>query len=625
MATKIIKGGNYKYIGDIPESELPNNDLPDDVILNKVRTGCGLTYLALHNNVKYVIAMPYTSLIKNKLKSCTKDVIGVYDKSKGGKDFYDVIAFKGDKILVTYDSLDMVTSALKDRGDLEDWKILIDESHKLIDSGAFRGDAIKTVLDNYKRYRKFIFATATPMKDDHQLYALRSIPKVRIKWDNLQDVQIHHLFKQDNLIGTVAKFVTYFLDSKLKTPPKHKTPNQPLNAHVFINSVNNIISIIKILKANGYDRPNNIKIVCANRTKNTNKITKRLGSNYSISTVDDPVKRINFYTSSSFEGLDIKDQFGVPIIVSNSAQDFSKISIAITMPQIINRIRDTEFRNQAYFFYNKHKSFANITEAQYIKSIDDDYRIAKAEVKAFNQMPKGSKFEKTLLAVEDHAYIKSDGKNVWLKDSETAFKKYSFHITQSLYSFTENGIATGSKPFNGITYIYSPLKFYDSFESNKPKDEKFKFKDMLEQFKSLKDDPLTGGVIDLLREPEIQRLLKKDKYLDIAYTLDTKKLKALKYSKTAIKNYKRKNAKWEKAYPTIAKRLNIITDFISNTDAKVKLTVIYIDLDLKIKANATHMSKYYKVVKSSRIINGEKVYGYNIEGTKYGKTILKVK
>ena len=52
---RIIKSNGSKYVGEFMK------DLPDNVMLNKVLTGCGMTSTVLSNDKKYVLAVPFVS------------------------------------------------------------------------------------------------------------------------------------------------------------------------------------------------------------------------------------------------------------------------------------------------------------------------------------------------------------------------------------------------------------------------------------------------------------------------------------------------------------------------------------------------------------------------------------
>ena len=64
MPTDIIEAHGKNYLGEVI------SELPDNVFLNKVKTGCGLTSLALECIEKTVISVPYKNLIESKEKWC---------------------------------------------------------------------------------------------------------------------------------------------------------------------------------------------------------------------------------------------------------------------------------------------------------------------------------------------------------------------------------------------------------------------------------------------------------------------------------------------------------------------------------------------------------------------------
>ncbi len=198
---QIIKAGTNNYLSEFLE------DLPDNVILNKVTTGSGMTSLALNNNVKYVIAVPYVNIILSKL---TDDILGVYSEQESGVCYQDILEFGGNKIMCTYDSLPKVTDALRERGDLLEWKLLIDECQKLVDAGSFRANAIRGVLNCFRDYGSFVFGTATPVRDEYQLPQLKDIDKAMIRWEGLLPVSVHHGLYDSKLNEIVAtKAISY--------------------------------------------------------------------------------------------------------------------------------------------------------------------------------------------------------------------------------------------------------------------------------------------------------------------------------------------------------------------------------------------------------------------------------
>ncbi len=93
------------------------------------------------------------------------------------------------------------------------------------------------------------------------------------------------------------------------------------NLHFFVNSVDFIATAIK--KAGL--KPEQVKIVCSNgketATKNREKFASRgLTAGYLIEMPSDPIKKVNFYTSTAFEGCDIYDKYGRIYIVSDNTK-----------------------------------------------------------------------------------------------------------------------------------------------------------------------------------------------------------------------------------------------------------------------------------------------------------------
>ena len=86
---KVIKSNGSKFIGEFME------DLPDNVMLNKVTTGCGMTSLVLENDVNYVLVVPYVSLIKNKKTWCKERGIEICTVYYGGANEDVIKGFKG--------------------------------------------------------------------------------------------------------------------------------------------------------------------------------------------------------------------------------------------------------------------------------------------------------------------------------------------------------------------------------------------------------------------------------------------------------------------------------------------------------------------------------------------------
>ena len=106
---------------------LAMDDLPHDCIFNKVRTGCGGTTIALTNDENYVIAVPTTELIINKLNS-TENLFGLYGNftlalKDGLINYTKQSEIK--KIMCTYDKIPLLLEHVNGK----DYRLLVDEYH----------------------------------------------------------------------------------------------------------------------------------------------------------------------------------------------------------------------------------------------------------------------------------------------------------------------------------------------------------------------------------------------------------------------------------------------------------------------------------------------------------------
>lgn len=88
----------------------------------------------------------------------------------------------------------------------------------------------------------------------------------------------------------------------------------PYNLHIFVNSVEFIAKVIDTLKL----APEAVKVVCSTSGESRQENQRKLGNAYPIGQPSDPAKKVNFYTSTCFEGCDI---FDPTVLHSSSATD----------------------------------------------------------------------------------------------------------------------------------------------------------------------------------------------------------------------------------------------------------------------------------------------------------------
>lgn len=156
------------------------------------------------------------------------------------------------------------------------------------------------------------------------------------------------------------------------------------NLHIFVNSVDFIASVIKRLNLSS----DLIKVVCSNNTnlgKGKKSNQKKLGEDYKIEKPLDPVKRINFYTSTCFEGCDIYDSNGRVYIVSDGNRKHTQLDISTLLIQICGRVRNCQYKKVTHIFsYTRY--VGNVSLEEFEAKTLQDYQVSEKMIKNINHM-----------------------------------------------------------------------------------------------------------------------------------------------------------------------------------------------------------------------------------------------
>ena len=121
------------------------------------------------------------------------------------------------------------------------------------------------------------------------------------------------------------------------------------NLHIFVNSVEFIAKVIDLAKL----APEQVKTVCSTSGDNAEVNRRKLGKAYAIGQPSDPVRKINFYTSTCFEGCDLYDENGVTFIVSDGNKSHTLLDISTLFTQICGRLRDSKYKGEIIHVYSK--------------------------------------------------------------------------------------------------------------------------------------------------------------------------------------------------------------------------------------------------------------------------------
>lgn len=547
------------------------NALPDNCIFDKGRVGAGGTHIALTEECNTVIAVPFVSLIENKVAQFNGQVFGMY----GGVTYKELKAYLADdsikykKIMVTYDSLDKVMPSI----DTLDYKIMIDEYHLLFTQYSFRRDAVQTVLDNYKQFKSFCFLTATVLEDDFILEELKDVQVVRAVWEEVREVFVDSIKCDKDVLATTAKTIQEHLSGEIEG-----------NAYIFVNSIEFIKDLIKACNLTD----DNTRVIYSKNNKTQLTISRG-------ATMDKP-KKINLLTSTVFEGADLYDENGRTYIVSDNKKQHTLTDISTSFQQIAGRIRNTKYWNQLTHIFSVTRYSNDLTYDEFKKACDDTKDKAATIVKECNGL---SEVVKKSVNVECESYVvKTD--NIFSFDANLLkIDLYNFKVTKCLYAIRVN--VDKALTENGFTVnrVVSDLRFEDVIE----KETKATFEEVVEDIKDRSED-----------EVEYQEALERFSFLAEAIEkLGFDKMKELNYHQSNIKRALINMLPVSQA-SKVAKMLKQDGkfgngQFVPAKYAKEKINKFYQEIGIKKAAN---IRDFYEVKDQTKKIEGKAVAGYII-------------
>lgn len=571
MRTTINIKTNTKYLSDAI------GELPKNVIFDKGKVGCGGSTLAITSKENYVIAVPFVSLIKNKCEQ-HPDVLGVYEKTTA-KMIKDYLRNGGNKIMVTYDSLDKIMKYI----DVTTYNLLIDELHLLFLHYSFRREAVQKVLPNYTKFKSFCFMTATPLEDEFMLDELKHLPIVEAIWEDVTEVKVNSIKCEKDVRGTVVKTIESFLNGKYEG-----------NAYFFVNSVEFIKEIIAHCKLTD----DNTRVIYSDNNKTQLPVSRGY-------TTDDP-KKVNFITSTAFEGSDIYDENGKIFIISDNKKPHTLTDISTSFQQIAGRIRNTKYWDTINHIFTETRYYNNLSYNEFKANCEK--QIATVNNKIKQLMSLDEEVRKDISVAIESYVVKTD--NVFSFDPNLVkIDLYNFKITKCLYKLRVNVVsALRSEKFNVINYTTNdanPIINMSKVEKS--------FEDIVNELKvyyTKEDSFIDDKDFSDLRQAAFE------KYDFLEKAINKLGFEEIEKSNYVITNIKRKliNMSEISKESKIAKLLKLTNElnngvFISAKRSKDLLQKYYNQLDI---AKTPNIKDFYITKDTTKTIDGKTVRGYII-------------
>ena len=598
----------HKRVVEIPkgnvrltDSGVGWNDLPSRTYLNKQTTGCGATYLSITNDIDYVIAVPYIRLIENKLEKHSDIIIPVYGdiKNQTIDGLYKKAKAKGlpIKLMVTYEGIPRLFSF--DWFNPKDFKLLVDEAHDLCNFGLFRRGAVNYILDNYKLFKDYVFVTATPNKEQFIPKKLAGIEFMSLNWADAKktNISVQKVTKNGN--DYIVETCRQYLDGEIDG-----------SAHIFYNSVKEIISVVKSIIALPNYKKDSIKIVCSDsdfNKRNINKVDSGL-FHKSLS----PTKIINFYTSCVFEGCDIEDEFGRTYIVVNSNRTSSKVCMTTLVPQICGRVRNSVYINDVKMLVCGNIDCLDYTRDEWLSVVVDNLLKAKSAVDTYNHakhLPNNQKILNTLRnsAIIDPYLILTDNKDIIINQCamQSEMQRYDI-IHAQYYTISQSNVAVETNveslyKTNIVDDAFQPLGGVYKSVVNKVGDYKVMMKQYIKAINE--NDQDTIDFIDL-HVPICKRHLS---------VLSQDRVHTLRYRKKDIEIEYDYLVRKQGDFYKILNKMNLKSgDYITGADFVIRLTDVYRKLGIDAKVTTRMIHQYYNVKDKFLVIDGKNTRGYKI-------------
>jgi len=336
--------------------------------------------------------------------------------------------------------------------------------------------------------------------------------------------------------------------------------------------------------------PDQVKIVCSTSGDNGENNQRKLGTDYLIGQPSDPVKKINFYTSTCFEGCDIYDQQGVTFIVSDGNKSNTLLDISTLFTQICGRLRDSRYKGEIIHVYSTTKYSREVTLDEFTAATKNVLTEAVSYADEINKLSETTRI-KTLSKIKyiNEQYVRIEDNRLVVDKNLANMDIVNFKICRHIYRTYVN--LTDELRRNG--YTITRHTFSDIMEKIEDKaNARVTFKELFDEYHRLKTTKPFFSLEnheDLCAQIAVKYPLVKQAYED----LGTAKVQALKYH---VGNIKRELMKRQPA-PTEYKIVKMINATfakqtpIAKSKVKELLQGIYDDLGIQRTAKAADLNK----------------------------------
>lgn len=431
-----------------------------------------------------------------------------------------------------------------------------------------------------------MFLSATPLERKYWPKELSNLRECRIQWPNALPVSVRSHWN-GKPVDYMAALCRQLLDNQ-------QEDMKQCNYHIFLNSVADISRIIKKASLAEAD----VRIVCSQSGLSKRRNEAKL-EGFPIATTADPVKRINLYTSTAFEGQDIFDEHGIAFVVSDSHKEHTLVDISTELIQIAGRIRDSKWKNQIVQFYNT-KPYPAVSADEFEQAMRRQMAEAEHDATRLNQLSDSCKASMKQTMVNE--YIRFEGGKFLVDENRFNFEMMNYKVVNGIYltkasmeaELGKNGISITDNQVCPTVSIYTPngtgRSFKDLFEA---------YAQAVAARPKIAIEPTAEMIVI-----EVQDGLVKEAY----EKLGVDEVRRMKYHKANIQRAvtAKGDAKTDVKIMELLKQSGIRQGGrYTKAEVKDAIQAAYDTLGLKRKAKSTDLKQWYEVKEESPKIDGK--------------------
>ena len=564
--------------------ELPNG------ILNKEIPGCGATTVALTDEHKTIICSPRNELLKNKHEQYPDTLLVI-----GGVDTKEIETYlqtaELPKILVSYDSVYKLIGCIKYKSD---WRVVVDEFQCLLADSSFKSEIELHFLDNSRSFPYVTFLSATPILDKYleQIDHFKDMNYYQLDWEEKDIVRVYRE-RTKNPINAALEIVRYYQNGNYPSVYVNGERIYSKECVIFLNSVNNIVNIIKQTEL----KPEEVNIIVGNSEDNDRQIA-RIGEGFKrgrIPLKGETHKKFTFCTSTAYAGCDFYSTNAATFVISDCNRPNTAVDIATELVQIAGRQRlaCNPFRQFLTFVYNvnaeevEQETFnehlcrkVNVTLDEIRDNNNAGEALRAKRIKDFRRIPDNVKYQDSYTM-----YDEQKGEFVFNRLAYVN-EQYCFDVQKFNY---QNGVIV-KKLLQDSSFDVSENQTYAVYQEQlKHLIKKEPFVDRMQAYCEYR---AKQGLIVNLAMPTLE-----SKYPELRYyyeALGVDRIKALNYKEKKLLNeihiMKNKNKIRHELHGIIH-----IGDRILTTDIQQTLHDVYDRLGIDKSPKATDLNEFFEI------------------------------